>query len=210
MARQGSVLIYLLLSIVFISLSVLGILYLLRPFSVLKNTSFVSPTPTSFPPTSFPSLTPPSPTIEISITAAPTENTLPSTGQTSTVSSDLVPTPTHLTYDSPTDNFSVTYRSNRRVYADKENTGNRYTFYRSDSSNIAVHIGPSWAWIHPGRSFSGQFLLDGRNTFRYDIADQTIVDVDLGGRYLTIQCVHQGTSDNKTECDQFLQSFKFR
>ncbi|MFA6519063.1 MAG: hypothetical protein WCV93_05480 [Candidatus Shapirobacteria bacterium] len=124
-------------------------------------------------------------------------------------SAPVVPTPAFKSFTSPTDNFSVTYSSSRKLYQDAENNSiNRYTFYRNDS-NFAIHVGrETWAWEHPNRDFSGNFLVSGQNTFRFETAGQTIVDIDKNGLKYTIQCIHGNQSAVISECDSFLKSFK--
>jgi hypothetical protein len=122
---------------------------------------------------------------------------------------DLGPTSTFKFFTSPIDNFSVTYSSSRKLYQDTESDKiNRYTFYRNDS-NFAIHVGrEAWSWEHPNRDFSGNFLVSGQNTFRFQTAGQTIVDIDKNGLKYTLQCIHGDQSAIVSECDSFLKSFK--
>ncbi len=118
-------------------------------------------------------------------------------------------TPTLTTYTSTEDGFSIDYLSSRKVYSDTESSGRRYTFYLY-SGNFAVHVGlnDQWAWVTPNRNFSGDFLVSGQNTYRYDISTQTIVDIQYNGKNYTIQCVHNGKESLKTECEEFISSFQ--
>lgn len=129
---------------------------------------------------------------------------------TSTPIPTAVLTPTLTTYTSTDDGFSVQYLSNRKVYPDTENSGRRYTFYLY-GANFAVHVGlnDQWAWTTPNRNFSGDFLVSGLNTYRYDISDQTIVDIQYNGKNYTLQCIHNGKESLKTECEEFISSFQF-
>lgn len=118
-------------------------------------------------------------------------------------------TPTLTTYTSTEDGFSIDYLSSRKVYPDTENSGRRYTFYLY-GANFAVHVGlnDQWSWTTPNRNFSGDFLVSGQNTYRYDISTQTIVDISYNGKNYTIQCVHNGKESLKTECEEFISSFQ--
>lgn len=138
-------------------------------------------------------------------TPAPTSNIQKPTSNIQ----ELTPTPAFKTFTSPTDNFSVTYSSSRKLYQDTESDKiNRYTFYRNDS-NFAIHVGrEAWSWEHPSRDFSGNFLVSGQNTFRFNTTGQTIVDIDKNGLKYTIQCIHHNLPSAITECDSFLKSFK--
>lgn len=113
------------------------------------------------------------------------------------------------TFVSNKDGFSIDYSTKRKIYQDTESAGNRYTFYLS-SGNFAVHVGLNgqWAWTHPDRQFNNNSLIAGQPSFRYDIAAQTIVDIQSNNKNYTIQCVHNGSSALKTECEAFISSFK--
>lgn len=113
-----------------------------------------------------------------------------------------------LTFSNKNDGFSVQYNSQRKVYTDKEDSGNRYTFY-SNKGNFAVHVGKSWSWLYSDRNYSNGLLVDGVNTFVYEISNQKIVDFEKGDLKYTIQCVHNGLKELKTECDEFIKSFRF-
>lgn len=112
-------------------------------------------------------------------------------------------------YSSSEDNFSVSYSSKRQLVAGTESTGNRYTFAYS-TGNFAIHVSDSgtWSWTHTGRQFSTAFVVSGQPTFRYDIAAQTIVDLQSSDKNYTIQCVHNGSESLKAECESFISSFK--
>ena len=113
------------------------------------------------------------------------------------------------TFVSNKDGFSIDYSTKRKIYQDTESAGNRYTFYLS-SGNFAVHVGLNgqWAWTHPDRQFNNNSLIAGQPSFRYDIAAQTIVVLQSINKIYTIQCVHNGSSALKTECEAFISSFK--
>ncbi len=113
------------------------------------------------------------------------------------------------TFTSDKDGFSIEYSTKRKLYSDTESSGNRHTFYLS-SGNFAVHVGlnDKWAWTHPDRQFDQNSLVAGQPSFRYDIAAQTIVDVQYNSKNYTIQCVHNGNATLKTECEAFISSFK--
>ncbi|HOR01790.1 MAG TPA: hypothetical protein PKZ92_00845 [Candidatus Woesebacteria bacterium] len=135
---------------------------------------------------------------------SPTPTTVPTATPTKTPSAG-----TTQTYTSQADNFSIVYSSSRQLYQDTEATGNRYTFTLA-SGNFAIHVStpPQWSWTHPNREFTDTFLISGKPTFRYDIATQTIVDLQSDTKNYTLQCVHNGVASLKTECDQFINSFK--
>jgi len=115
------------------------------------------------------------------------------------------PTPTHLDFVSDIDQFSVSYSSDRKIYQDTEATGRRYSFYHSQN-NIVVHTGSQWSWQHPARNFTDTLLVSNLPTFRYDTDTQTIVDIQLGDRLYTIQCVHNNYEIYKNQCNDFLKS----
>jgi len=153
-----------------------------------------------------------SPTVTPKITATPTLTPTPTPSTIDNLSSTIsaaTPTPTELTFSSSTDGFSVVYSSSRKLYQDKESSGNRYTFYLT-GGNFAVHVGLNgqWAWTTPNRDFSGNLVISGQNTYRYDTDAQTIVDIQYNGKNYTLQCVHNGKATLKAECETFLQSFK--
>lgn len=217
---------YIVLSLLFVLLSAAGIIayFYLNQLPDTAPTD-VAPTPTLTPTTVLDS---PTPTIDwlLAGSVTPTKKPTPSLKPTITPRPTAVPrltpypagsvtvsiTPTTpagpQTYSSPAAGFSVVYQPVRKVYLDTEASGSRYTFYNS-RGNFAIHVGDSWSWSNPDRKFSGDFLVDGHNTFRYDIATQTLVDIENGAKKYTIQCVHNGLADLKTECEAFIKSFKF-
>jgi len=115
-----------------------------------------------------------------------------------------------ITYKSDEDGFTVQHLSTRKVYQDTEDSGQRYTFYLY-GGNFAIHVSSNdqWAWVTPDRNFSGNFLVSGQNTYRYDISTQTIVDIQYNGKNYTLQCIHNGKTSLKTECEEFISSFQF-
>lgn len=226
--------IYIILSVVFFILSVVGIFAIFQ----INNSKLVSQqvqniTPTVTPevtisPEVSPILTPeeiiPSPLVSItpiatftaSISATKTKIS-PTLKPTSVPKISLTPTPTatasakasgFLIYRSTIDNFSVSYLSYRKVYQDKENGGNRYTFY-STKGSFAIHAGSDWSWIYSERSFNSNFTVNNLPTSRYETDSQTLVDFENQSKKYTIQCIHNGISSLKTECENFIQSFKF-
>lgn len=133
------------------------------------------------------------------------------------------------TYSSAEDNFSVEYSSKRKFSQDNDPTlyddsgdiltnnsikSNRYNFTyivsKTENYNFAVHVTSNdlWAWKNTTRQFDSDSLVAGKPSFRYDIASQTIVDVQSGDKNYTIQCVHNGVASYKTECESFISSFK--
>lgn len=227
---------YLLLSIILLILSIIGIFFIfnfdnLSFFSSGNEISVNTPSPLpskkvnpTVTPTSSITITPvasstakiasssPTPTKKIT----PTPTTTPSLKVTSTPTIKTTPTSTPIPsreitlikYQNTIDGFFVEHDSTRKFYQDIEATGNRYTFY-SPKGNFAVHVSASgtWSWINPDRNFSAVLLISGKNTYRYDIATQTIVDLQAATKNYTLQCVHNGNSELKTECEKFIRSF---
>jgi len=215
---------YLVLTIILVILSAIGGFFLFQMNSNTNNNSKTATTITpkiELIPTDIisPTITA-SPTAKVTKTptASPTAKLTPTIKPTATASptAKLTPTPVAsssasltTTLSKASDGFSIEYSTLRKLYEDTESSGNRYTFYLS-SGNFAVHVGlnDKWAWTTPNRAFSGDFLIAGQNTYRYDISTQTIVDLQYGGKNYTLQCVHNGLAALKTECETFLQSFK--
>ena len=205
---------YLILTIILLILSAFGVFLIFKinptPLSLLSppakdEITEVIPTPTESIPTEIPkiSITP------IATVTGKIASPTPSLKPTSTVT----PTPTATSsalssFKSTEDSFSVNYSSSRKLYQDKESTGSRYTFY-SSSGNFAVHVAPSgaWSWSNTNRSFSPDFIVSGQNTFRYEINTQTIIDLQSSTKNYTLQCIHNGDTTLKAECESFLKSF---
>ncbi len=103
--------------------------------------------------------------------------------------------------------FESVYSPDRKLYIEKEYSGTRYVLWRSDSK-ITVHVGNSWSWVHPRRSLTETGVVLGQKTFEYNIGSQRIVDFVDNGKKYTIQCVHNGNSTNKEECNKFVANFK--
>lgn len=150
----------------------------------------------------------PSPMLNPSSSASPSAIPTPSPAPSPTTETSSVSPETEKEFTSQEDNFSVLYSSDRKVYQDTQSYGRRYTFFRPDA-NFAIHVGTDWSWIYPNRQFSNSFPVSGQSSFRYDIEAQTIVDVKYGDTLYTIQCVHSGSTATKSECEKFLESFKF-
>lgn len=202
---------FLILAIIFTILSIAGILLyfnLDRQSTALvaeEKTPESTPTMASQPiimdmtPSSFPSVKP---------SPLPTPSLKPTSSSVSpTTAVDNTPTPSVQSFSSEVDKFSVIFKSDRKLYQDTESSGNRYTFYKQ-SGNFAVHTGTSWSWIHPGRQFNPSVLVASQPSFRYDIATQTIIDIEKGDQKYTLQCIHNGVTSLKSECEEFINSFK--
>lgn len=112
------------------------------------------------------------------------------------------------TFYSDIDNFEITYFSTRQLYEDKDGTSNRYVFAKTGGTNFVVHVGESWSWIHPDRQFTNDLKIAGFDTFRYDTTSQTIFDLQKDDTKYTLQCIHNGIESLKSECLDFVQSFK--
>jgi hypothetical protein len=189
---------YFILTIIFIFLSILALIFF---FQIIKNKTTPVQNNSEITDQTTPQLYPSIPS-KLEITDVPVVPTI-------LVRDGFKPSPTSiiLTFSNKRDGFSVTYKSDRKIYTDQEFEGYRYTFYRNDG-NIAVHVGSGWSWEHPGRQFTTDFQVAGKSTFRYDINSQTIVDFQSNNLNYTIQCVHGGKSSLKAECEQFLKDFK--
>lgn len=223
---------YLILAIILLILSTIGGYFLFQNFQKGQQTSYNSNTvpkiemvPTDIPDQEEPIVTPEitESTISAKTTLAPTSKITPTKiptkkptliptktiTPTKTLTSTSSATKSLLDYSNSTDGFSISYSSSRKLVQDTEDSGNRYTF-TSTLGNFAVHVSSSssWAWTHPDRQFSTGFTVSGQPTFRYDIATQTIVDLQSSDKNYTLQCVHNGKDSVKTECEAFLASFK--
>lgn len=198
--------IYIVLTLIFISLSLGGLIYFYRPASPPSLLEEIVATPTEVPldddyPTAettdspaYPS--PETPVLEPTVSVTdPTEELLPT------------PTPTINSLTSLQFGFEVPYASSRKLYESPENGGTRYTLY-SPSGNITVHAGPRWSWSHPGREFNQELVVSGQPTFVYKIASQTLVDLEVGDVKITIQCVHGGKESSISECQKFISDFR--
>ena len=187
----------------------------LIPTDIIESDSESSPSSVTITPTSTSSAkTTITPTKKVTITPTKVPTKIPTAVVTKTPTA--IPTTASSsdssslqTYSSVDDGFSVDYSGTRKIYQDTESSGNRYTFY-SLSGNFAIHVSPSdkWSWSNPDRQFSTGFTVSGQPTFRYDIATQTIVDLQSSTKNYTIQCVHGGKESLKTECESFIASFK--
>lgn len=214
---------YLVLTIIFVILSVIGGYFLYqvlnqRQTAPVTTIPEVTPIPTIIPTITLAPIASASPTASPSSKVSPTPTKKVAT-PTSTIKPTAVPsltptsssnsTPTLTSYKSTEDGFSVEYLSSRKIYQDIESSGRRYTFYLT-SGNFAVHVGlnDQWSWANSNRGFSGDFLVAGQNTFRYDISTQTIVDLQYNQKNYTLQCIHNGKESLKTECEEFIQSFQ--
>ena len=103
--------------------------------------------------------------------------------------------------------FESVYSPDRKLYIEKEFSGTRYVLWKADSK-ITVHAGNSWSWVHPRRDLTETDVISGQKTFTYEIGSQKIVDFIDNNKKYTIQCVHNGYSEVKTECEKFLVNFK--
>lgn len=213
LTTKNSPLKYILGSFLLLTFSGIGIFYLLNNKKEDKISEKLEPTivPTK---AVMPTIEI-SPTIKVATaTATITKTATPSAKITATPTvkiASISATPTLaalLTFSNKDDAFSVQYSNQRKEYSDKEDSGNRYTFY-NNKGNFAIHVGKSWSWVYSDRNYSNGLLVDGVNTFVYEISNQKIVDFEKGDLKYTIQCVHNGLKELKTECDTFIKSFKF-
>jgi hypothetical protein len=229
---------YLIFTVILLILSGIGLFLMFQisssPFSLFFASSTVSTIPVeTISPTStpIPTVSQITPTATVSATPTATISGKISITPTATSSAKKTPTPTPTKTPTPTptpkitliptpisnlidykntdDGFSVQYSSKRKFFQDTESSGNRYTFY-SSSGNFAIHVASSgnWAWTNPDRKFTSDLIVAGKNTFRYDISTQTIVDLQSDTKNYTLQCVHNGNASLKSECESFIQSFQ--
>jgi hypothetical protein len=182
---------YLVLTVILVILSLVGAIFLVKNKPQIE-TQIVDE---QVLPTDIPVLIP-TEVVEPTIVASASPTLKPTATSSATTP---VPTPAFQTFSSSQDKFSVIYNSSRKLYQDTESSGNRYTFYLS-TGNIALHVGTQWSWTHPDRALNPTFI--------YETATQKIVDMESNGLKYTIQCVHNGLSSLKTECDQFIADFK--
>jgi len=103
--------------------------------------------------------------------------------------------------------FESVYSPDRKLYIEKEFSGTRYVLWKSDSK-ITVHVGNSWSWVHPRRDLTETDVVPNQKTFTYEIGSQKIVDFVDNNKKYTIQCVHNGYSEVKAECEKFVSGFK--
>ena len=212
---------YAVLAVILLTISLGGAYFLFKlyfpatpasslPLPVISPVPTLEPSPTAVESTfsATPSLKPTS-TLKPTLTPKSTATIKPTSTPVPTMSPDSSPTPSPATqtFTSSTDNFAVIYSSSRRLYQDTETSGRRYTFY-SVAGNIAVHAGSAWSWTYPDRVFSTSVTISSHPTFIYEISTQTIVDFQVGDKYYTIQCVHNGSETLKAECTQFISDFK--
>ena len=209
---------YLILTIILLILSGFGLYLIFKinpsPLDLISSTSKPTIIPTPIPQEIIPTKIPEIKITPIATVTGKIATPTPVATSTPKLISTIAPTPTasssSLTlFKSTEDSFSVNHDNSRKVYQDKESTGNRYTFY-SLSGNFAVHVAPSgsWSWTNTNRIFSPDFIVSGQNTFRYEINTQTIVDLQSSDKNYTLQCIHNGKESLKTECEAFLVSFK--
>jgi len=208
---------FLILSIVLVILSIIAAIFL---FSILKSRQEALSQPLATEKINLiPTDTPPliddleDDDLFDSPTSTPTPSPSPKPTKIPTPTSTPTPIPTSTSstksFTDSQDLCSLTYDNSRTLYQDTTASAKRYTFYLPTSS-FALHIADSdtWSWTHPNRQFTNNFTIDGNSTFRYDIDTQSIVDIQGDSNNFTLQCIHNGDDDLKTECEQFLQSFK--
>ncbi len=188
------------LSLVFVLVSLAGGYYILV---LSKQPSYTSQVPEVTLPTPTPEYSDP---VQEETTTNDESMVLDETAQEP--ESTPTPIPEFLSFQSDDDNFSVSYKSQRKFYQDTEKTGNRYTFFISNSNNITLHVGDSWSWDHPARVFSSDLTVSGQPTFTFEVSSQKLTDFESGNKKYTVQCVHFGSESVKAECDALISSFK--
>lgn len=198
--------IYIVLTLLLISLSLGGLIYFYRPTTPPTLLEEMVATPTEVVSEEVPVITEGS-----NEQSSPSEQ-IPSSEPTAVISDpsdtpEVTPTPTVFTLTSLQFGFEAPYASSRKLYESPENGGTRYTLY-SPSGNITVHAGSRWSWLHPGREFNSDFVMAGQPTFVYKISSQTLVDIEVGDTKITIQCVHGGKQSLIDECQKFLSDFR--
>ena len=182
---------YIFLTLIFIGLSVAGLIYFFNPPTSKYNPDLLNDLY-------------PTPTTPVEVTPIPTD--LSAEVPTKVDIPEPTPTSTTTTLNSDKYGFKALYSSSRQLYETAELDGTRFTLY-STIGNITVHVGTKWSWSHPGRKFTSDLLVSGQPTFVYQIPTQTIVDFTLANNHFTIQCVHGGRESSVQECQQFFTNF---
>ncbi|MCW1949062.1 MAG: hypothetical protein KIH89_001280 [Candidatus Shapirobacteria bacterium] len=226
---------YIILGLILLILAGIGGYFLFQVYLTNQQVSYTSTTtpkiellPTDSPTEEIVEVTPSviTPTASVSgkITPTAVKTTIAPTKIPTATATSAASSSTSQTFISDTDSFSIVYSLKRKLYQDFESTlydtngnvsqdktvkGNRYTFYNAPT-NFAVHVSPGtvWSWKNPDRQFSQSSLISGQPSYRYDIAAQTIIDLQYNNKNYTIQCIHNGNSTLKTECEAFISSFK--
>ena len=213
---------YLVLTIILVILSSIGGYFLFNIYNQRSSSNYTSSTTPKIeliPTDSIQNITDQDSSISSKIITPTVTKTNPVASATATPKLVLTPSPSIspttsknvILYENKEDGFSVSYNSQRQVHQDTELSGNRYTFINK-AGNFAVHVSPTgkWSWTHPDRQFTSTLLVSGKNTFRYDNEEktQTLIDLQSEEKNYTLQCVHNGIDSLKTECDQFISSFK--
>lgn len=208
-AKKSSLLPYILVSLIFITASA-GMYYLSQSLVKTPKPPLINSTQIPIPkvsPTS--EVIPTSESNDSFLSSLPTQATTlytPTNTTTNTITNTITNTDTPIVlgptlYTSKIDLFSVNYDNSKRKIAEfTQGTNHRYVFYRQDGRNEVVHVGPTWSWVHPSRVLNP--------TFRYDTPTQTIVDQETSTKKYTLQCVHDGLPELKSECESFINSFK--
>ncbi|HBP51539.1 MAG: hypothetical protein US68_C0010G0051 [Candidatus Shapirobacteria bacterium GW2011_GWE1_38_10] len=128
---------------------------------------------------------------------------------TATTVATIVPTIKLIeSYENPDDGFAVKYENKRKLLIENEESGKRFVFSNS-LGNITVHVGKKWSWLTSERIYTDNLLIDGEKSYVYEISNQKIVDVEKNDNKYTIQCVHNGRTELKIECEKFLENFQF-
>ncbi|MBP6891365.1 hypothetical protein KBB92_00300 [Candidatus Shapirobacteria bacterium] len=188
---------YLILAVILLILTAGGIFFLIsRKNAVMVNEEKQKPQ------IIIPTLSRPSPTPIINETIIiPTGTMIASEAAKPTLNNEL-------SYANPEYNFFVTYNNKRKLYPEKETSGERFNFYSNEGS-ITVHAGEKWSWEYPLRDFTNTILVDGVNSFVYEIEKQKLVDFENGKFKYTIQCIHNAKKELIEECNKFVTNFKF-
>ena len=211
---------YLVLTIILIILSAIGGYFLFNIYNQRSSSDYTSSTTPKIeliPTDSVQNITDQDSSVSSEIITPTVTKTNPIASATATPKVVLTPSPSIspttskdvVLYENKEDGFSVSHTNQRLVHKDSELSGNRYTFVNK-AGNFAVHVSPTgkWSWTHPDRQFTTTLLVSGQKTFRYDITTQTIIDLQSDSKNYTLQCIHNGLESLKTECDQFVSSFK--
>jgi hypothetical protein len=211
---------YLVLTIILIILSAIGGYFLFNIYNQRSSSNYTSSTTPKIeliPTDSVQNITDQDSSVSSEIITPTVTKTNPIASATATPKVVLTPSPSIspttskdvVLYENKEDGFSVSHTNQRLVHKDSELSGNRYTFVNK-AGNFAVHVSPTgkWSWTHPDRQFTTTLLVSGQKTFRYDITTQTIIDLQSDSKNYTLQCIHNGLESLKTECDQFVSSFK--
>jgi hypothetical protein len=135
--------------------------------------------------------------------------------QTDQITPTVIPSPTppqpySKSFTSTDFNFKIDYMSTRQLFQDSSSVMNRFVFVNPEG-NFVIHVGTKdYDWTHSNRTFTNTPTLAGKQTFVFDTTSQKVIDLKTdNGFFYTLQCVHNGSDELVSECQDFVQSFSF-